>query len=128
LIPLVRRAIWSPFNWPTMRTAYSRSTAKRGCIMRFASSPDVVKMRSPEVLKSRRPTASHFAPRSAGSAAKTLVAAFRIVVRDDLAFGLVIDQHARQALVIGQRTILRPMRIRSSGITRVPMPATRRSP
>ena len=57
---------------PTMRTAYSRSTAKRGCIMRFASSPDVVKMSSPEVLKSSRPTASHFAPRSGGSCSNTL--------------------------------------------------------
>lgn len=43
---------------PRILTAYSRSTSKRGCISRLASSPLVVNTNKPLVLQSRRPTGS----------------------------------------------------------------------
>ena len=48
--PVFSRSICSGFSWPRTRTAYSRSRPKRGCIMRFASSPLVVKTSNPPVL------------------------------------------------------------------------------
>src|SRR6266853_1732464 len=42
---------------PRSRTRYSRSTSLEGCMRRWASSPSVVRSRSPAVFTSSRPTA-----------------------------------------------------------------------
>ena len=44
---------------PSTRTAYSRSTPKRGCISLLARSPELVNSSRPSVLMSRRPTDCH---------------------------------------------------------------------
>ena len=51
---------------------------------------------NPQVLKSRRPTASHFASRNDANWSTTL-ARPQDRRADDLAFGLVVQQHPRQA-------------------------------
>ena len=62
LVALPRRS-----SVPSTRTAYSRSTPKRGCISWLASSPEVVKSSRPSVLMSRRPTDCHLPCCSRGS-------------------------------------------------------------
>ncbi len=63
---------FSSSSSPMTRTAYSRSTSKRGWVRRLASSPLVVKMSRPSVLKSRRPTDTQRAPCALGSRSNTV--------------------------------------------------------
>ena len=65
-------AFCSSVSSPSRRTAYSRSTSKRGCVSRLASSPLVVKISSPPVLKSRRPTDTQRPPFTLGSFSNTV--------------------------------------------------------
>ena len=66
--PRSRAACRSCVTSPRVRTAYSRSSSKRGCARRFARSPEVVNRSRPLVLKSSRPMVSHWrrAPAAAG--------------------------------------------------------------
>ena len=71
-IPVSSRCWICPLNSPETRTAYSRSIPWRGCIMRFASSPESVNSNSPELLRSSRPTATQRVPRNSGKPSKTV--------------------------------------------------------
>ena len=57
---------------PSTRTAYSRSTPKRGCISLLASSPEVVNSSKPSVLMSSRPTDCHLPCCSRGKRRNTV--------------------------------------------------------
>ena len=57
---------------PSTRTAYSRSTPKRGCISLLASSPELVNSSRPSVLRSSRPTDCHLPCCSLGSLRNTV--------------------------------------------------------
>src|SRR3989344_4892558 len=57
---------------PSTRTAYSRSSPKRGCMSLLASSPELVNSSRPSVFRSRRPTDCHLPCMSRGSLRKTV--------------------------------------------------------
>ena len=69
---LVSLSICSGVSSPRRRTAYSRSTSKRGWVRRLASSPLVVNMSSPLVFRSRRPTETQRPPCTFGRRSKTV--------------------------------------------------------
>ena len=60
-MPFPNFFICSSDTSPKIRTEYSLSTSYFGCIILLANSPLEVNIKSPEVLKSKRPIDIHFA-------------------------------------------------------------------
>ena len=70
--PARKRSSMASSTRPITRTRYSRSMALEGCISALARAPSVVNKRTPEVLKSSRPTETQRPCFSSGKRSKTV--------------------------------------------------------